>query len=221
MQEYQLSLPKDFAGEVRIFPLPNVVVFPSSVNPLRVFESRYREMFEDAINGDQLLAMATLLPGYESDYYSRPPLAPTICVGHITQHRRNDDGTYDFLLVGLKRAQIDHEITPVRSYRRAAVRVLEDVTSPDPEQAAELGGRLADWLKDTGAELESLLKLFRSGELSVATLTDIVAQHADLALDTKLKLLQEVDPLARADLLLDHLSPSAPQRRQSPPFSEN
>ena len=71
-----------------------MVTFPFSIVPLHVFESRYREMFEDVIAGDQLLAMATLNPGYETDYYSRPAIAPVICIGRITEHRRNENGTY-------------------------------------------------------------------------------------------------------------------------------
>ena len=51
-------------------------MFPSNVLPLHIFESRYKEMLEDALRGDQLVAMATLMPGFEHDYYSRPPRVP-------------------------------------------------------------------------------------------------------------------------------------------------
>ena len=33
-------------------------------------------MLEDALAGDQLIAMAVLEPGWETDYDSRPPIAP-------------------------------------------------------------------------------------------------------------------------------------------------
>ncbi|MHB8866061.1 MAG: LON peptidase substrate-binding domain-containing protein, partial [Pirellulaceae bacterium] len=66
------DFPPDFCGEVRLFPLSDLVMFPSNVLPLHIFESRYMEMLEDALRGDQLVAMATLTPGFEHDYFSRP-----------------------------------------------------------------------------------------------------------------------------------------------------
>ena len=57
------QLPHDFSGTVRLFPLPNLVMFPHVVQPLHIFEPRYREMLEDALEHDRLLAMALLQPG--------------------------------------------------------------------------------------------------------------------------------------------------------------
>ena len=94
------DLPLNFDGQVRLFPLPDLVMFPSNVLPLHIFESRYREMLEDAMRGDQLITMATLLPGFEHEYYSRPPVAPTVCIGRVTAHKETEQGTYTFLLIG-------------------------------------------------------------------------------------------------------------------------
>ena len=58
-------IPADFAGVVRLFPLPDLVMFPHVVQPLRVFEPRYVQMFEDALADDQLLTMAVLQHGWE------------------------------------------------------------------------------------------------------------------------------------------------------------
>ena len=71
MSVQSFRLPYGFSGEVRLFPLPDLVMYPSNVLPLHIFESRYREMLEDAIRGDELITIATLTPGYERDYYSR------------------------------------------------------------------------------------------------------------------------------------------------------
>ncbi|MFM8272901.1 MAG: LON peptidase substrate-binding domain-containing protein, partial [Gemmata sp.] len=51
---------RDFAGTVRLFPLPNLVVFPHVVQGLHVFEPRYRRMTADALAGDRLIGMALL-----------------------------------------------------------------------------------------------------------------------------------------------------------------
>ena len=42
-----LSLPDDFDGTVRLFPLKNVVLFPGVVQAFNIFEPRYREMMQD------------------------------------------------------------------------------------------------------------------------------------------------------------------------------
>ena len=81
MNAHDLDFLPDFCGEVRRFPLSKIVMFPSNVLPLHIFESRYKEMLEDALRGDQLVAMATSMPGFEHDYHSRPPVCPSICIG--------------------------------------------------------------------------------------------------------------------------------------------
>jgi hypothetical protein len=48
-----------------LFPLPNVVLFPNVFLPLHVFEARYREMVADALQGDRLVGMVLLRPGWE------------------------------------------------------------------------------------------------------------------------------------------------------------
>ena len=42
---------------IPIFPLPNVVLFPSVFLPLHIFEPRYREMLSDALKGDRIIGM--------------------------------------------------------------------------------------------------------------------------------------------------------------------
>ena len=36
-----------FSGVVRLFPLPNLVLYPHVMQPLHIFEDRYREMLEE------------------------------------------------------------------------------------------------------------------------------------------------------------------------------
>ena len=59
------SHPDDFSGPVRLFPLPNLVLFPYVLQPLHIFQPRYRELMADALHDDRLIALATLKPGWE------------------------------------------------------------------------------------------------------------------------------------------------------------
>ncbi len=57
------GLPQSFNGQVRLFPLPNLVLFPHAMQPLHIFEPRYCDMLQDAMATDQLITMATLVGG--------------------------------------------------------------------------------------------------------------------------------------------------------------
>ena len=46
------ALPEGFTGLVRLFPLPSLVMFPHALQPLHVFEPRYRDMVRDCLRVD-------------------------------------------------------------------------------------------------------------------------------------------------------------------------
>lgn len=224
MDAFAAALPKDFPGVVRLFPLNDLVLFPGIVLPLHIFESRYQEMLEDAVAGDQLVTMATLMPGFEHDYFSRPPISPIVCVGRVLTHERNAQGTYDLMVVGLERARIEYEIEPVRSYRRAKVRILDTVPTPEEppdRRTVELAERAADLLP----EMESFVEELITRDISLSALTDFFSFYLPLASDVKLRLLGEPDAESRAELLLatlaDETSPGSRRRRRPADFSDN
>lgn len=215
----QFQLPSSFQGHVRLFPLPNLVMFPHNVLPLHIFESRYREMLEDAARGDQLITMATLKPGFEPEYYSRPPVSPAVCIGRVTAYEENQQGTYNLRLVGLKRANIQDEIEPVRSFRRATVGLLEDrCDRADETHAARFGRELVDRIRHNFPSAEELVEAFSRRNISLAALTDILAFHLQLDIGLKLQLLGEVNVSTRAKLLLANLPTERPAQSTKNPF---
>ena len=118
--------PEDFSGTARLFPLPNLVMFPHVVQPLHIFEARYRQLMADALEDDRLIGMALLCPGWEEDYHEKPGVFPTICLGRIEHEERLSDGRYNLLLQGLCRARIREEVKVDRLYRVVRVDLLED-----------------------------------------------------------------------------------------------
>src|SRR6185436_6296298 len=116
-----------FTGAVRLFPLPDLLMFPHVVQPLHIFESRYRELLNDALDGDGLIVMSILAPGWENDYEGRPRVLPHVCVGKVVTHHRLDDGRYNLMLLGMRRARIVDEMAPTRSFRQAEVVLMDDV----------------------------------------------------------------------------------------------
>jgi uncharacterized protein len=108
---------------IPIFPLPNVVLFPNVFLPLHVFEPRYRDMVADALEGDRIIGMVLLRPGFESDYDGRPPVYPVGCAGLISHAERLPDGRYNIVLRGLEKFRLRSE-DDSRSYRLAHVEPL-------------------------------------------------------------------------------------------------
>jgi Lon protease-like protein len=202
--------PSDFSGVARLFPLPNLVLFPHVMQPLHVFEPRYRDLFEAALIDDRLIAMATLAPGWEPIYEGRPAVQPIACLGRIVVHHRLDNGSYNVLLSGLERVRIVRELPPLRSFREAEVRLLDDVNlQPDADAARRIHDELRSaflqrmpHLVKAHEQLEPLL----ANEESLGALTDIIGYMLDVPQDCKLALLAEPDVHARARKLLECLS---------------
>ncbi|MGE0608970.1 MAG: LON peptidase substrate-binding domain-containing protein [Pirellulales bacterium] len=224
MSTPDLSLPDNFAGRVRLFPLPNMVLFPHVVQPLHIFEPRYRSLLEDALADDQLMAIATLAPGWENDYEGRPALFPVCCLGRVTAHQRLDDGRYNLLLMGLRRVRIMYEPPTTRPFRMAEVELLSDHYSVAAAgRQAALRERLVQVLRKLMRKLpkaeDQLTQLFDS-PMPLGVLADIVAYTLELPWAFKLELLGELDADCRATMLLDRLNndeEESPARRKFPP----
>src|SRR3954467_6057418 len=133
----------NFGGTARLFPLPNLVLFPHVVQPLHVFEPRYRQMTADALGGDRLIALVLLKPGWESEYEGRPAVHPVACLGRVVADQLLPDGRYNLLLRGLSRARIVEEVDSGKMYRGARVELLAD-QAPSLAEAKQLRRKLSE-----------------------------------------------------------------------------
>jgi ATP-dependent Lon protease len=227
--------PEDFCGIVRLFPLPNLVLFPNVVQPLHIFEPRYCEMLLDSLQNDRLIAMALLQPGWEHQYQNRPPIASTVCVGKIVSHTPTNDGRHNILLVGLKRARIIEEIEPSRAFRQARVEIQTDIYPPEDACTRK---SMTDSLQDVfrqlvpeGLAAQSSFQQLAGQPFPLGTLTDTIAYALNLPLAVKQQLLAEPNVDIRCRILLRCLkqkiesakgpSSSSASEEFPPPFSEN
>lgn len=222
----------DFCGRVRLFPLPNLVMFPNVMQPLHVFEPRYREMVADALAGDRLIAMGLLQAGWESDYEGRPAIAPVACLGKIATHVRQPDGEYNIMLMGLKRVRLTRELAPQRSFREAEVELFDDLYPAAGLKSydrlrRELVSAYRPLMDETPGEYDQLEELFQS-DLPLGMLTDVVSYTLDLNLDVKQRLLAEPNVERRAKTLVQQLrtitrqtGPAACEFDFPPRFSRN
>lgn len=201
-----------FDGEVRLFPLPNLVLFPDAFAPLKVFEDRYTKLVEDAIEDDGLIALALLEDGWEEDYAGNPAIHPTVCVGKILRQRRLPSGKFDVLLYGLFRARVVEELGSY-PYRRARVEVVTDVVAPlEVERIARRVRRAIDLVpgrKSVIWEMRRMANQLRGVDASPGRYADAVANASDLQHDARYALLSEADVLRRLDRLIDLLEERA------------
>jgi uncharacterized protein len=208
-----LFLPEEFLGTVRLFPLPNLVLFPHVMQPLRIFEPRYQELLEDALAGDGLIAMAALAPGWERDYEGQPALYPIACLGRITAHCRLPDGTYNVLLLGLQRVRLLKELPSLRRFREAEAELCNDVCPVSStakrravrQQLRDAILHILPALPEAQEQLDQLL----GNDMPLGMLTDVMAYILDIGTARKLSLLAETNVFRRTELLLKHLSEAA------------
>src|SRR5262249_5933389 len=152
-----LSSLENFGGVARLFPLPNLVLFPHVMQPLHIFEPRYRQMTADALAADRLITPALLKPGWEADYEGRPDLFEVACLGRIVAEQRLEDGRFNILLRGLARVRVLKEIKQGKPYRSARVEVLTEMDMPGLEPARRLRRQMTKlvptWFPGQGAAL--------------------------------------------------------------------
>jgi Lon protease-like protein len=225
------SIPADFSGIARLFPLPNLVLFPAVIQGLHIFEPRYRQMTADALASDQLIAMALLRPGWDADYAGRPAIHPVACLGKVIVHDQLEDGRYNLQLRGLGRVRMIEEIDSPKLYRSAHVEPLVDQPIHNPLIAQELRNRLAHRveakLQGQAAGAEMFMRLLKS-DLELGLLCDLLGYALPLSLERKQEMLACTDVESRLRLLLrdldgeDAASEAASKKPPFPPeFSSN
>ena len=178
MSERRISMPSDFDGIVRLFPLPNLVLFPGVIQALNIFEPRYRMMTEEALERDGLITMAMLKPEQLSVTAERPSIFETVCVGKILTHAKLEDGCYNLLLAGVHRARILEEVNFDLPFRKARVELIRDVVD-DQRMAEELRQQIVDRFveilpRNSHLDKDSLESLLDSN-VSTGQLIDLIA----------------------------------------------
>lgn len=199
---------------VRLFPLPNVVLFPRAILPLHIFEERYKQMVADALADDGKIAMALLEPGWVREYYNQPRIAPVICVGRIISYEQLPDGKYNLLLQGLTRATIEKEVAG-KPYRRARVLPIAETPVAEIDLSCERWRLNELFLQaDLGEIGKHYAELVASG-LKTPDVADLLAFHLFEKTEFKQSLLAEADVAVRVRRIVDHLQSVIPMIRQS------
>ncbi len=197
---------------VPLFPLPNVVLLPGGTLPLQIFEPRYLAMMNDVLEDDGVMAMALLLPGYESHYHTNlAEIHPVVCVGRVREHVQLPDKRFLINLTGACRARVRQEDRD-GEYRRAtldAMIIPASSVETDGEYAArqELATLLEYDVFDHFGGIERIRDLLGDAT-PLADVTDLIGACLlpQDAVEIRLSLLEEMRVLERAEILRRELS---------------
>jgi hypothetical protein len=198
---------------LKVFPLYGVTVLPGTPTPFHVFEPRYRQMAEDALRGDRVLAVPALVSkaGASQD---RPPLRPICGAGLVEAEQRYEDGRLDVVVRGVARVRLVAELPRPegRLYREFRAEIVDDVW---PERGpAALEGEL-EALRQLVYELSTRLP----PESGAPQLAEVVAQLKDPSAvvdlvaaatisdpGTRIEVLEQLDVAKRLEQVLEEVA---------------
>lgn len=211
-----------FRGVAPIFPLPNVVLFPCTALPLRIFEDRYREMVAQALSEERLIAMALLKPGWEPDYDGRPEIHEMVCLGRITADEKFDSGEFNIVVTGIHRAVVVDELENDLPYRVGHLELYRDFYAADPLVNREV--RHHELMRNFRklfpmSRADSLFSQVLEAGIPLGVACDLLAAALRLNLADKQSLLEELDVDVRSDLLLEKIRERLPADAVAQPSS--
>lgn len=207
------SLPDNFENVVRLFPLPNLVLFPGVIQALHIFEPRYRQLMTDSLNSDELITMALVKPGLQSELAVRPDIFPTVCIGKIVTHAKLDDGRFNLLLLGAKRARIIRELDSPTPYRMAEIELCPDYLDLNQADSEQLRERITCDFRNLAQrrpqlDQESIDQLL-TDDLPLGQLIDLIGYSCNASPAEQQRLLATPDVGKRGRLLLRLLESQA------------
>ena len=185
--------------------LPDCSLFPHGGLPLYVFESRYRKMLEDALEGDCFFAVARLLDGGDEGGPDRPAEVGTI--GLVRASREQEDGTSQTLLHGVMRVRFT-EWYDDRDYPYAEIEPVVSNFSPENQAVAAmktLRGAVEDAIRSLPEDVQTgVFDLLDRAE-EPGLMTDIVCQQFIHEPDLRQEVLEMESVGARIPVICEFL----------------
>ena len=207
----ETSIRVNFSRPLPLFPLDRVHLLPQQLVPLHIFEPRYRQMVQHALDGSGQIAMAIFADtNWKESYTGRPPLKPAVCVGQIAQHERLPDGRYNILIQGVCRASIADELpaSSDRLYRAAILQPL-GLDEADAAELSSIRSRLSETLSRTPLTrlnvAKPILDCTSNDAIPTEAILELIAFTVISTEPMKYALLSEGNPLRRAELILREL----------------
>lgn len=158
-----------------VMPLPGALLFPHALLPLYIFEPRYREMLDHALNHHRIFSVALLKP-HRTQWQSAEDFFHVAGVGLIRACVERGDGTSNLILQGLERVRFTafEQETP---FPIAKIEPLESesVSSVETEALSAKVLELYSKFKGEGRRLPAKVDRYLSDLGDPEMLADLVA----------------------------------------------
>ena len=170
--------------------LPDCTLFPHGGLPLYIFEPRYRQMLEEALEGDCFFAVARLLAaelGEPANY-----VVPIGTIGLVRASREQNDGTSQLLIHGVMRVRFTawHD---ERDYPFASIEPVVSVFTPENQSQAAmktLRAAVEDAVRPLPDEVQAGVFALLDRADEPGLMTDIIAQQFIHEADLRQRLLE-------------------------------
>ena len=128
----------DLPDEVPVMPLPGAVLFPHALLPLYIFENRYRDMLEHALQRDRMFSVTLIKPSCP-EWHAPEDFFHFATVGLIRACVGRGDGTSNLILQGLHRVRFSsfQQETPFPIARIDIIQSRNDTATVETEALGE------------------------------------------------------------------------------------
>ena len=170
--------------------LPDCTLFPHGGLPLYIFEPRYRQMLEEALEGDCFFAVARLLGAELGDPADH--VAPVGTIGLVRASREQNDGTSQLLIHGVMRVRFT-EWHEGRNYPFASIEPVISVFTPENQAQAAmktLRGAVEDAVRPLPDEVQAGVFALLDRADEPGLMTDIISQQFIHEADLRQRLLE-------------------------------
>ena len=199
--ETEITLP----NRVPVMPLPGALLFPHALQPLYIFEPRYREMLEYALSHDRVFCLALVRPN-RADWRSSADFFHTASVGLVRACVGREDGTSNLILQGLQRVRF----TSFEQEQPFPIARIEPLESRDGQtvETEALGFKLLEIyraLKENGRQFPEKVDRYLSELGNAEMLADLMAATFVTDALRRQQLLEELTVTTRLRLVIQYL----------------
>lgn len=190
---------------VPVMPLPGALLFPHALLPLYIFEPRYREMLEHALNHHRIFSVALMKPD-RGEWESPADFFHVAGVGLIRACVERGDGTSNLILQGLERVRFT-SFAQDAPFPIAAIEPLESdsETSVETEALAAKVVELYSNIKGDGKALPEKVDQYLSDLSDPEMLADLVASTFINDALRRQRVLEELSINQRLRLVIQYL----------------
>lgn len=192
-------------SEVPVMPLPGAVLFPHALLPLYIFETRYREMLQHALQHHRMFCVTLIKPSCP-DWHAPEDFFHLATAGLIRACVGRADGTSNLILQGLQRVRFNgfEQETP---FPIAKIDPLKSEVQSSVETEA-LGAKvleLYDRFKGNGRQFPGKIARYLSELRDPEMLADLMASTFVNDPLRRQRILEELSVNQRLRLLIQYL----------------